>query len=116
MAQLTISGNVADARSLGGNWQRYVQITNTSTATVVLLSRQVRRVYVQGDTANLLVATEGAEGVALDAAAFTTSADVTREVEIIHPRPSLSDRTFPSGKLVLQPSTTSNISLRASST
>lgn len=115
MAQLTISSNRADASALGGDWQRYVNITNTSTATKIILSRKVKRVFVQSDTAALLVATEGAAGVALDDAAFETAADVTREVEVIRIPPT-SGNAFPQHAIYLQAGTNpTKVSLRASS-
>lgn len=115
MAQLTISSNRADASALGGDWQRFVDITNTTTATKIVLSRKVKRVRVQADTNDLLVATEGAAGVALDSAAFVTAANVTREVEVIR-RPPTTGNTFPEHAIFLQAGTNpTKVSIRAAS-
>lgn len=115
MAQLTITANVADARSLGGDWQRYVQITNTSSATEIKLSRGVRTVYIQPDTDDLLIDTEGTAGVALDAAGFDTDAGITREVLVQHPERAHDSAVVPAGaSLFLQPGTNpTNVSIRA---
>lgn len=114
MAQLTVTNDVADARSLGGDWQRFINVTNTSGATQIKLSRKVVAVDIQGDTADLLIAVEGAAGVAMDSAAFKTGADTTRRVYPQHPAPTLTDRSFGSGSTFVQVGTNpTKVSLRA---
>lgn len=102
MAEITVTNNVADAASLGGEWQRFITITNTSTATELKLSRDVGFVDVQPDQNDLMVAVDGAAGVALDSAAFLLDADDILEVQPIHPPRSVNTPVRQAGSIFFQ--------------
>lgn len=75
MAAITVTANVADATALGGDWQRSITLTSTTTAVEIKLDKRVEWLDWQADTAGLKVSIDGTAGVAIGAEAFVYGAD-----------------------------------------
>lgn len=99
MSELTVTAYVADATALGGAFERFVTLTDTTKAVEVKLHGTVGVVYVQSTTDNLLVAKTGTAGVALDGAAKSYDASEVAQVGIT---PTRAPPLAPSGRLYLQ--------------
>lgn len=111
MAELTITAYVADATALGGAWERFVTLTDTTKAVEIKLHGAVGVVYVQSSTNDLLVTVGGTAGVALDGAAKSYDASEVVEVGIF---PTRAPPLAPVSRLYLQCGTNPTVvSLRA---